>query len=210
MTMDEASTISRPIDSLHTDAAYYIRSNEHEPKPVPEAVRELPRGVLFAAATLTLLGGLAAIIFPLTAAVTLEILFGITLVLIGISQLVCAARMNRWKGASVFVAGSVVALLAGGLLLSYPLAGVVTLAVLIGSFLLAGGILRMALSLRLRPDDGWGYLLANGVAAILLGGFIMFGLPSAAGWFLGLMVGFDLLANSGWLFTLATRPSHEA
>lgn len=193
-------------DNLHPASGFGHRSHQKSDPALVQA-QDLPRGALIVLAVLSLLGGVAAIFSPLMAAVALEIVLGATLLLLGLSQLACAFQTKGWRGTTALVASALLSLLVGGLLLGYPIAGMVTVAVMVGAFLFVGGIMRTVLSIRLRPNDGWAYLLVNGIATTVLGGILLFvfPLPTAAGWILGLMVGFDLLANSLWLFVLGTQ-----
>jgi len=68
------------------------------------------------------------------------------------------------------------------------------------------------MAFRVRPHDGWGFLLLSGIAALAVGVIIALDLPGSATWALGLLVGINLLF-SGWSYiflAMAGRRAHEA
>ena len=90
---------------------------------------------------------------------------------------------------------SLVFVLAGLTLLTQPLAGAITLTIILAAYLLAGGIMRIMLALGYRTDipGAWTWVLLSGVVDLVLAFIIMSGLPGTATWVLGLLVGINLL-----------------
>ena len=90
---------------------------------------------------------------------------------------------------------SAVYALAGLVLLTRPLAGVITLTIILAAYLLAGGVMRIMLSFgyRGRIPGAWSWVLVSGIVDIVLAVIIMSGLPATATWVLGLLVGINLL-----------------
>lgn len=76
-----------------------------------------------------------------------------------------------------------------------PLAGIITLTIILAAYLLAGGVMRImqAMSYRAHLPGAWGWVLFSGIVDIVLSFIIMSGLPGTAGWVLGLLVGINLL-----------------
>ena len=64
---------------------------------------------------------------------------------------------------------------------------------------IAEGIFEVIMAVRVRPHDGWGFLLLSGIAALAVGLLIAIDLPGSAVWALGLLVGINLLF-SGWSY----------
>jgi uncharacterized membrane protein HdeD (DUF308 family) len=147
--------------------------------------------------------GIVALVFPFAATIAAELLFGAVLATVGAIQ-VFSAFLARRSGNRVwsFLFG-IAALVAGGLLLLYPLQGALTLTIILASFLLAGGAFEMISAWYLRPANlhfvglppvrGWGWLAASGVLSIILGIILLFGLPVTSVWALGLFLGIDLI-----------------
>lgn len=102
------------------------------------------------------------------------------------------------------------ALAVGSLVIFYPLSGVLSLTLLVATFLLIGGILKTILAFRLRPNLLWKWLLFAGGLAVALGLVILAQWPFAAGWVLGVLVGVDLLSSGWWMLAIAARRGEQA
>ncbi len=120
----------------------------------------------------------------------------------GVLQFVHAFRVQGWRGAATHVAGAVLYIVAGALLLAQPLVGLVSLTLVLGTVIIVTGVGRIVIALQHRPDRGWVALALSGVVGILLGVLIIAGLPSSALWVLGLFVAIELLM-AGWGMVMA-------
>lgn len=100
----------------------------------------------------------------------------------------------------------------GLMLLVYPLNGILTLTLLLGSFLLTEGVFELILAFRLRPQPNWIWELGNGIITLILGGMILFQWPFDAPWLLGTLVGFSVLFSgiSRIMFSLKGRMNATA
>ena len=148
--------------------------------------------------------GFAFIIFPVAGTFALEILFGLILLIAGLSQIAFAFTARGWGG---FLLTLVAGILYGGvglLFLFYPMEGVITLTVLLGAFLLVAGILKTILSFQLKPAPAWGWLLFNGLLTILIGLLILSAWPSDSTWVIGLLFGIDMMFG-GLSFLVLSR-----
>jgi uncharacterized membrane protein HdeD (DUF308 family) len=66
------------------------------------------------------------------------------------------------------------------------------------------------MALRLRPHNGWGWVLISGLVAIAAGLLIVSALPNSAAWTIGLLVGLKMIF-AGWSFiTLAIAGRNSA
>lgn len=85
--------------------------------------------------------------------------------------------------------------LAGLAVLTRPIAGVLTLTLILAAYLLAGGVFRimMGMGYRTHAPGAWFWLLLSGIIDIILAFIIMSGLPGTAIWVIGLLVGINLL-----------------
>ena len=102
-----------------------------------------------------------------------------------------------WK-----LASGVLTLVLGIAILVLPLAGVASLALLVGAFLLAGGITRTVLAFRFKPQRGWGWILFDGILSIGLAIIIAIGWPQSSLAFIGLLTGFTLISTGIWRIML--------
>jgi len=140
--------------------------------------------------------GLFSIAVPNVATLAVELVVGWLLLLGGAFGLFAvisggAKAPGFWWNLLI----SAVYVLAGLSLLTRPMAGVITLTIILAAYLLAGGIARIILALGYRAEipAAWTWVLISGIVDLVLAFIIMSGLPGTATWVLGLMVGINLL-----------------
>ena len=56
---------------------------------------------------------------------------------------------------------------------------------------------------RYRPGEHWGWILFNGILALVIGGLILFGWPASAVWAIGLLVGIQFFFSGMMMTTMA-------
>lgn len=83
----------------------------------------------------------------------------------------------------------------GIMLFIYPFTGILTLTLLLGSFLLTEGVFELLLAFRLRPQESWTWALGNAIVTLVLGAMIWFQWPVDAPWVLGTLVGASVLST---------------
>jgi uncharacterized membrane protein HdeD (DUF308 family) len=156
--------------------------------------------------------GLLALMAPAIASVAATVFFGWILLLSGIVGLIATFRARGAPGFGWSLLSALIGIVAGGLLLAWPLQGTLSLtAVLIAFLLVEGGVTIMyALEHRNAPSARWGWMLASGILDVALGLLLFVGLPGTALWALGLLLGLNLLFG-GWALILmaleARRPT---
>ncbi|PLW81354.1 hypothetical protein CWI75_16100 [Kineobactrum sediminis] len=154
--------------------------------------------------------GIAAVAFPFVATLAMELLIGWIFTISGVIGMVTAFRTPKWKGFLFEILGSLLALGIGLVLLFFPMAGMLSLTLLVAAFLIASGIFRIFLAFTLRPLDHWGWQIVSGVLALVLAGLILAQLPHAANWVIGLLVGIDLMFSGMIMIMLATTARRSA
>ena len=143
--------------------------------------------------------GFLAILFPFMGTIVVKTFLGWLFLIGGVVQIAHAFSTKKW---SAFLFNLLVGLLyvfVGGWLAFFPLAGIVTLTVLLSALFIVQGILEVLMAFKLRPHGGWVWMLISGVLAFLVGILIFSELPSSAVWAIGLLVGINLL-SSGWSY----------
>lgn len=140
--------------------------------------------------------GILAIVLPQVATLTIETLVGIVLILAGVGGF-SAMRGNTESlslGSAGFLFGLM--LLAGTLMLVYPIRGAQTLTLLLTGLFLVEGAVMLVIGLRIRKQlGGSGWLVLNGAATLILAIMIGAGWPSTGDWIIGLLVGINLLTT---------------
>jgi len=137
-------------------------------------------------------GGLA-IIFPFAATLATELLFGAILAASGLVELVRAFAMRRTGSLLWNAVFGILALVAGAILLLWPLEGILTLTIIVGVFFLLGGALKLIAGFTLRGLRGRGWIGFSGALSLLVGFILLLGLPATASWAIGILVGIDLI-----------------
>jgi uncharacterized membrane protein HdeD (DUF308 family) len=145
------------------------------------------------AAVIFIVLGLFAIIEPAVAAIGIALLIGWLLILGGVAHLVASFR-GGGAGRVIFqVVSAIVFVIAGAYMLSQPILAVGTLTALLGGVLLAQGVLEIVAYFRARSLPGSGWMLFNGIAALVLCALIWVHWPSSSAWAIGTLVGVNLL-----------------
>ncbi|EIE50190.1 hypothetical protein AL036_02490 [Salipiger aestuarii] len=145
---------------------------------------------------LLIVGGVMAFVNPFAASLTAVAIAGGIFAMGGAIQMWIAFRdeggaPGRWLSG---VLGLL--LLAFGIaLIANPLAGIVSLTLIIAGFFIASGLLRIWLGIDLRHHTGWGWLVGAGAVSVVLGLLVILALPADPGSLLGLFLGIDLLST---------------
>jgi uncharacterized membrane protein HdeD (DUF308 family) len=138
--------------------------------------------------------GIGAIALPNLTTIVLETWIAIILCSAGASNIFYAIQ-TRSEGFIWKLLLGVLYIATGIMLFVYPLTGVLSLTLLLGSFLLTEGVFESILAFRIRPHQNWGWVLANGLVTFALGGLVWFQWPSDAPWLIGTLVGISVLST---------------
>jgi uncharacterized membrane protein HdeD (DUF308 family) len=137
--------------------------------------------------------GIVAIALPAASTIFAETWFALILIFAGASKLVYALQTRNQGGFLWKLLLSILYIGTGVMLFVYPLTGVLTLTLLLGSYLLTEGVFELVLAFRLRPQQNWTWVLTNGIVTLLLGGLVWFQWPFDAPWLIGILVGVSVL-----------------
>lgn len=137
--------------------------------------------------------GIAAIALPIVSTIFVETWFSLILVSAGAAKLVYAFQTRSSGGFIWKLLLGILYVATGVMLFAYPRTGILTLTLLLGSFLLTEGVFELILAFRLRPQQNWTWVLGNAVITLLLGAMIWFQWPFDAPWLLGTLVGASVL-----------------
>ena len=161
-------------------------------------------GLTIVSGVILLIAGMFAIASPLVAGLSITIMVGALLAVSGIGQCFLAFKTGAFgKGLLVLIVG-VLMTITGFYLMQQPVAGLATLTIILMSYLLATGILETIVSFQLKPADGWGLLLFNGMVTLLLGIMLWRQFPLSGAWAIGVLFGIKMIF-SGWAFIFSGR-----
>jgi uncharacterized membrane protein HdeD (DUF308 family) len=152
-----------------------------------------------------LLLGAAAIVIPPLATLAVAIFFGWLLLISGIAGLVTTFWARRAPGFGWSLFSAVIGIIAGAVLIGWPVGGALSLTVVLVVFFIMEGIasIMFALDHRRELSGRWGWMLMSGIVDLVLGAIIFLGLPGTAAWAIGLMVGINLIFGGAALIGMA-------
>jgi uncharacterized membrane protein HdeD (DUF308 family) len=84
-------------------------------------------------------------------------------------------------------------LVVGFLLIADPIAGVLTLTLMLALFFAVEGIIKIYMAMMMRPLPQWGYLLLSGITATVLAFIILAYWSDIPQWLLGLFLGINMM-----------------
>ena len=167
------------------------------------------KGWFVGAGILLILLGTAAIALPLVASIAIEILFGWLFVVSGIVMSVHSFRALSTGRCFLRLLIGIFYVAVGVMLLAYPMQGVLTLTLLLAILFMLEGAMKISVAVRLRsmPNSGW--MLASGIAALVLAGIIWAEWPGSAAWILGLLVGINLIFSGLTMVMLSSTARNK-
>ncbi|HEY9606165.1 MAG TPA: DUF308 domain-containing protein [Allocoleopsis sp.] len=137
--------------------------------------------------------GIVAIALPAFSTIFAETWIAGILIAAGSAKLVYGFQTRNEEGFIWKLLLGILYIATGVMLLVEPLRGVLTLTLLLGTFLLTEGVFELILAFRLRGQPNWTSALVNGIITLVLGGMIWFQWPFNAPWLIGTLVGVSVL-----------------
>ena len=149
--------------------------------------------------------GLLAIVVPPIATIAVEVLIGWLLLMSGVIGLIATFRMRSAPGFGWSLISAVIGIVAGVVLLAWPLSGALSLTLILTVFLVLEGVVSILYGFEHKRElsGRWGVMLFSGLVDLILAGIIFAGLPGTAAWAIGLLVGVNLVFGGSALIAMA-------
>lgn len=160
--------------------------------PIADAWRHRANSLNLQGVLIVLLGFIA-IVLPVISTLALTVVLGVILIVAGISEGIRAVRAWGQPGAGTALILAVIAVIAGLMVLVNPFAGALSLAVVIGVYMILSGVAKARFAWALRPTAGWGWMAFSAALSIVLGIIVLVGLPFTALWVPGTLLGIELV-----------------
>jgi uncharacterized membrane protein HdeD (DUF308 family) len=178
---------------------------------VANAVQKHSTAFIIEGIILVLLGMLA-IFVPLFATITVTIILGWIFLASGIMGLITTFGARQAPGFWWSLVSALLAIAVGFILLAVPVAGAVSLTLVLIAFFVVEGIatIMYALEHRRELSGRWEWMLISGIIDLVLAGIIFAGLPGTAGWALGLLVGINMVFGGVALVAIASHARSAA
>jgi uncharacterized membrane protein HdeD (DUF308 family) len=141
--------------------------------------------------------GCLAVAEPVIASVAVDIYVGWLFLFSGLLGFVAVLSARDASAFFWMLLTAALSLAVGIMLVWKPAEGTMSLTLVLTAFFLAEGAFQIGASLSYRDamPNSWGWLLASGVADLLLAGLIISSWPASASWTLGLIVGINLITK---------------
>ncbi len=157
----------------------------------------LAAGVIMAALGMLALGNL------LLATVVSIFFVGAMMLLAGIAQIVYAFQVRGRRQFLVWLVIGVLYVLAGIVAFANPLLTSTFFTFVMAFGLVVAGGFRLLAGISARPRKGWGFLATAGVLTAAVGLILLSGWPANSLWFIGTLLGIDLIFNGVALATFS-------
>ena len=151
--------------------------------------------------------GMLAVVVPPLASRAVAVFVGWLFLVGGGFGLVMTLMRRHVPGFWWSLVSAVLAIVVGGLLIRWPVGGVLSLTLVLTIFFIVDGVASVMLAIehQRHASGGWGWLLASGILDLALAGFIFWGLPGTAAWAIGLIVGIDFIFGGSSLVVVALQ-----
>jgi uncharacterized membrane protein HdeD (DUF308 family) len=130
------------------------------------------------------------------------LVLGWVLAISGVLWLVNAFRAFSWHGFFLFLLNAIIRGVTGYLLIRHPDAGAAGVTLLLASLFIVAGVFRAAGASVIRFPR-WGWMVFSGIVSIALGVFLLASWPSASTYFVGMVIGIDLIFDGASLIGFA-------
>ena len=163
---------------------------------ISDALRANWKLFLFQGIVMLILG-ILAVAEPALATVAVDIYVGWLFLLSGIVGLVAMFSARDFPAFFWTLITAALAMAVGVMLIWKPAEGAVSLTVVLTAFFIAEGIFQIIGSFTYRDviPSSWGWMLASGIADLVLAAIIILNWPVSAAWTIGLIVGISLLTS---------------
>jgi uncharacterized membrane protein HdeD (DUF308 family) len=152
---------------------------------------------------LLIAAGVLAIVYPIFSSTAVIVLLGWLLVISGLVQALSLISARHVPHFWLQLISICLAMLIGFLFLRDPEQGLATITLLLIVFFMMEGISKVVFALTIRPFPNWGWVLASGMVGIVLSGVLWTYLPVTSVWFLGFLLGMNLISVGSAIAYLA-------
>ncbi len=160
-----------------------------------EAVLKRASGLSIVLGILMIIAGIIAMFAPWEAGLVITIVVGWSAIFNGVAQIIFGFRTHGgWHVLLEFVLG-IIYIIAGIYLLMHPIGGLLAITLILASFLMVYGIFALVLAFQIKPRNGWGWVLFDGIITILLSALIWKHWPLNSDWVVGTLFGISIFMS---------------
>lgn len=137
--------------------------------------------------------GILAVFLPVASTLTAELFIGWLLFIAGLIQGYRAFQVRHHAGFYPSLFNAILNIAVGLLLVIYPVAGMLSLTILLSFFFILDGISKIFFGFRLKNYTNWMWLVISGILSLAMAAIIYAGWPESAFWVIGLLIGINLI-----------------
>ncbi|MTI19295.1 HdeD family acid-resistance protein [Rhodobacteraceae bacterium RKSG542] len=156
-------------------------------------------GRFLALGIILVIGGIIVIAMPVASSIAVALVIAFALILVGALQIWHAFSVKGWGGFLWELITGLIAVIGGIAIYYNPVFGTAALTLVMSAAFVAQGVSQAIFAFKLRPHDGWGWILLSGIVSMIAGLCIFFEFPMSAAWALGLVAGISIMFN-GWSY----------
>lgn len=149
-----------------------------------------------------LVGGLLTSFKPMVASLAVETITAIAFILGGLLQ---AIQLFRSSSTGAFIWSLLLGILfiaLGVVLLRNPIAGLFSLTLIAASLISALGLVKLIYAFKLRPLNGWAWMLISGLISLILAFVIFSNMQISAAITLGVLLAVELISSGIWMLLI--------
>ena len=149
--------------------------------------------------------GVLAVVWPQISTIAVDVYIGWLFLLSGVVGLASMFLAQNVQAFLWMLLTAALSSFVGIRLLWHPIEGAVSLTLVLIAFFIVEGVFQIVASLSYREvfPNSWGWMLASGIADLILAALIIKGWPSTAAWALGLIVGINLITSGAAIIMVA-------
>lgn len=151
------------------------------------------RFMLVTIGVLSIIAGIFAILNPLSASITVELMVGWTFLLLGFFQVFVVFKVKEWKPRLWAITFGVIAVFLGVNLIAHPFEGLLTLTVILGVIFLVSGIFKIIIGFSIEGKEFKFLMFASGVISTILASIILINFPLSSESILGILLAVELI-----------------
>jgi len=150
-------------------------------------------GWLVALGVVTIVAGFLSMGYPWASGLGVTVVIGIVMVIAGVARTVAAFHAGSFGQGALAFLGAILTFVSGVVLVTRPNIGLASLTLMLGVYLLIDGISGAVLAFKVKPVQGWGWMLFSAVMGLLLGLLLLGEWPLSGLWAIGTLVGINLV-----------------
>jgi uncharacterized membrane protein HdeD (DUF308 family) len=170
------------------------------PPTPPEIAMEIKSGGgwMIGLGILTVIFGMIAITTPAITGLAVSLMVGIFLAAGGVMQIIHAFKIPSGGGRRIFlILAGLFAVGFGLFMTTQPVKSLLAMTLVLVAFFLVDGVCKIIDAFHLKPEKGWGWVLASGIITLVLAIMIWRRWPVSGAWAIGTLFGINILF-SGW------------